>query len=675
MNLEGRILGNRYEIIEKIGNGGMATVYKAKCHILKREVAVKILRDEFTTDNEFIKRFNIEAQSVASLTHPNIVSIYDVGHEGNLYYIVMELVKGKTLKDIIVEEGKLPWKWSVKIAVQIASALEKAHKNNIIHRDIKPHNIIITEEGVAKVADFGIAKAVSNSTITAFGATIGSVHYFSPEHAKGGFTDAKSDLYSLGVVLYEMITGKVPFDADTPVSVALKHMQEEPVEPIILNSTVPVRLNKIILKAMQKDANLRYASATEMMADLEAVLKNPSATVLDSNQDTFATQRVSINYEDKKEKANENDKKGKFAKIKKFFNEHKALKVISIILALILVFVLSMVGTFWALSSGGDKTKEVQIPDLRGLTVEQAKAEASNLGLTIKELEPKFDVEIPEGQIISQEPKYQNPYNVNVGSEIGVTVSKGQELVKVPKLVGETRDDANRMLRELGFVPEFKEEYNDEVEKGYIVKQDIAEDEEILAGSKITLEVSAGIEQFEVPNLIGMSEEDAKKAILDANLKWKSTVKISDSSKPNGQVVDQNVSAESVVDKGTEITITVNEFNETKIAKLIIKNISELTKYEPEYNIEDIIDETTGEVTKKETLKPAGNVRVVVYIDGESTPTIDTSVPRNNKDDVEVGEFYGKDSVTVKVELTWEGGSRKITKDFNFNSGVNLEVQ
>ena len=225
MNLEGRLLGNRYEILENIGNGGMATVYKAKCHVLNRYVAVKVLRDEFTTDGEFVKRFNTEAQSAASLTHPNIVSVYDVGSEGDIHYIVMELIKGKTLKEIINEDGALSWKWSVNVAIQIASALETAHKNNIIHRDIKPHNIIITEDGIAKVTDFGIAKAVSNSTITAFGTTIGSVHYFSPEHARGGYTDAKSDLYSLGVVLYEMVTGQVPFNADTPVSVALKHMQ------------------------------------------------------------------------------------------------------------------------------------------------------------------------------------------------------------------------------------------------------------------------------------------------------------------------------------------------------------------------------------------------------------------------------------------------------------------
>ena len=285
MNLEGKLLGNRYEIIEKVGNGGMATVYKATDKVLKRYVAVKILRDEFTTDEEFIKRFEVEAQSVARLTHPNIVSIYDVGVDGNLYYIVMELIQGKTLKEIILEEKRtITLKWSVNVAIQIASALEMAHKNNIIHRDIKPHNIIITEDGVAKVTDFGIAKAVSNSTITAFGTTIGSVHYFSPEHARGGFTDAKSDLYSLGVVMYEMVTGRVPFDADTPVSVALKHMQEQPEEPIEVNPNVPIAINKIIMRALQKDTTLRYQTATEMLTDLRKALKNPNGDFVDDKE-------------------------------------------------------------------------------------------------------------------------------------------------------------------------------------------------------------------------------------------------------------------------------------------------------------------------------------------------------------------------------------------------------
>ena len=307
MNLIGKMLDNRYEILEKIGVGGMATVYKAKCHVLNRFVAIKILKDEFTTDSDFIKKFNTEAQSAASLTHPNIVSIFDVGNEGNLYYIVMELIQGKTLKEIITEDGKLSWKWSVNIAIQIASALETAHKNNIIHRDIKPHNIIITEDGMAKVTDFGIAKAVSNSTITAFGTTIGSVHYFSPEHARGGFTDAKSDLYSLGVVMYEMLTGKVPFDADTPVSVALKQVQEEPVDPITYNKDIPISVNRIILKAMQKDPNLRYQSATEMLKDLSMALKRPNEdfVVLALQDDDSPTQKIPTIYDLEMEENND----------------------------------------------------------------------------------------------------------------------------------------------------------------------------------------------------------------------------------------------------------------------------------------------------------------------------------------------------------------------------------
>ena len=331
MNLIGKMLNNRYEVLEKIGNGGMATVYKAKCHVLNRYVAIKILKDEFTTDSEFIRKFNTEAQSAAALAHPNIVQIYDVCSEDNLYYIVMELIQGKTLKEIITEDGILSWKWSVNIAIQIASALEIAHKNSIIHRDIKPHNIIITEDGMAKVTDFGIAKAVSNSTITAFGTTIGSVHYFSPEHARGGFTDAKSDLYSLGIVMYEMLTARVPFDADTPVSVALKQVQEEPTDPMRYNENIPISINRIILKAMQKDPNLRYQNASEMIKDLTIALKRPNEdfVVLATRSDDSPTQKIPTLYEIEMEKSNdrkapkigeESSKKAKSTnKVKSFF--------------------------------------------------------------------------------------------------------------------------------------------------------------------------------------------------------------------------------------------------------------------------------------------------------------------------------------------------------------------
>lgn len=514
MSLEGRVLGGRYELIEKIGNGGMATVYKARCHVLKRDVAVKILRDEFTTDEEFIKRFNIEAQAIACFTHPNIVSVYDVGHEGNLYYIVMELVKGKTLKEIIIEDGKLGWKWSVKIAIQIASALEAAHKQNIVHRDIKPHNIIITEDGIAKVTDFGIAKAVSNSTMTAFGTTIGSVHYFSPEHARGSMTDAKSDLYSLGVVLYEMVTGRVPFDADTPVSVALKHMQEEPVPPITINPDLPESVNNIILKAMQKDANARYQTATEMISDLNLALKNPDSKVVNvSDTRVFEeTKKIDISEIQEKETirhSKNGEKKKKFAKMREFFEKHPILKVATMISVGLLVLILTFIIATFIMSMGD--ADPVQVPDLVGMTLEEAEKEAEKVKLKVEKSEEKYDKEVEEGKIISQDPKYQENYTMLQGKTINVVISLGQEMVKVPKVKGMKQDEANKVLKEAKLTVKIEKEYSDEVEAGYVIKQQYDEDEEILAGETITITVSSGIEQIEVPDLTRKNRRRGKK--------------------------------------------------------------------------------------------------------------------------------------------------------------------
>ena len=417
MNLIGKMLNNRYEVLEKVGNGGMATVYKAKCHILNRYVAVKVLKDEFTTDSEFIKKFNTEAQSAAGLNHPNIVSVFDVCNEDNLYYIVMELIQGKTLKEIIIEDGRLSWKWSVNIAIQIASALEVAHKNNIIHRDIKPHNIIITEDGIAKVTDFGIAKAVSNSTITAFGTTIGSVHYFSPEHARGGYTDAKSDLYSLGIVMYEMLTGKVPFDADTPVSVALKQVQEEPIDPMKYNDTIPVSVNRIILKAMQKDPNLRYQNATEMLRDLSLALKKPNEdfVVLATRSDDSPTQKIPTIYELEMEKNNdrkaprinkeEQTTKKKENKIKAFYQKHKWAEVATVIVIAMILFAIAMFATIATLT---DRPDQASMPNLVGneegigrVKKDDAIKQLNDLGFENISIEEEYNDTVEEGYVRS----------------------------------------------------------------------------------------------------------------------------------------------------------------------------------------------------------------------------------------------------------------------------------
>ena len=615
MILEGKLLGNRYEIIEKVGNGGMATVYKAEDKVLKRYVAVKILRDEFTTDEEFIKRFEVEAQSAARLTHPNIVSIYDVGVEDNLYYIVMELIQGKTLKEIIVEEkGPLPWKWSVNVAIQIASALEMAHKNNIIHRDIKPHNIIITEDGIAKVTDFGIAKAVSNSTITAFGTTIGSVHYFSPEHARGGYTDAKSDLYSLGVVMYEMVTGRVPFDADTPVSVALKHMQEEPEEPIELNPNLPVAVNKIIMKALKKDVTLRYQTASDMLGDLRRALKNPNGDFVEEKDydNTAKTQKINTDlYGNIDDGSEQNKKRKKEGKLKRFIKNHKAL---SIIIGLILLFALSLGGTMAVLNI--TNPAEVQVPNLVGLSKEEAQQETENAKLKFEVASEEYNKDVPEGYVISQDPKYIDNYSVKEGETIRVVISKGQEKTTVPKVVGMTLEEAQKALEEANLKAEVVEETSKTVEAGYVISQEVEAEEEAFAGDTIKIHVSTGtgIKEVTVQSVVGQSEANAKSTLTGLGLKVNVAYE-EDTSKDDGVVLRQSIDGGKTVEEGTTITITVNKIEEMKEVSVNI-NVKSLLKG-------DIYEKEDGNTTEQKVKNV--KLRVVVGTDTIYNQTVEAS--------------------------------------------------
>ncbi len=568
MNIEGKLLGGRYEIIEKVGNGGMATVYRANDKILKRDVAVKILRDEFTTDEEFIKRFEVEAQSAARLAHANIVSIYDVGVEDNLYFIVMELIKGKTLKEIIIEEhGPLPWKWSVNVAIQIASALEMAHKNNIVHRDIKPHNIIITEDGVAKVTDFGIAKAVSNSTITAFGKTIGSVHYFSPEHAKGGFTDNKSDLYSLGVVMYEMMTGKVPFDADTPVSIALKHMQEDPIEPIELNKNIPTSINKIIMKALQKDTRLRYQTAGEMLQDLKQALKDPDGDFVEEIDDDPTARTQVINTKmygtiDEERPVRPRTKKNQKEdnKFISFIKEHKKL---STFIGIILLFMLSLGGTLGVLNI--TNPPEVELPNVVGLSKEEAQKDIEDAKLKFEVEKEEYNKDVPEGFVISQNPIYMEKYNkVKQNSTVKVVISKGQEKTKVPKVVGMKQDEAVKALEDANLKAEIITDTSKTVEAGYVISQETEADADAFAGDTVKIHVSigTGIKQINVVGVIGKTEADAKKQLEDLGLKV--TISYQDATSDDGKVTKQSIEEGKVVDEGTVVTLTVNKVAQTK---------------------------------------------------------------------------------------------------------------
>ncbi len=681
MNLIGKMLNNRYEVLEKIGNGGMALVYKAKCHILNRYVAVKVLKDEFTTDSEFIKKFNTEAQSAASLNHPNIVSIFDVCNEDNLYYIVMELIQGKTLKEIITEDGRLSWKWSVNIAIQIASALEMAHKNNIIHRDIKPHNIIITEDGIAKVTDFGIAKAVSNSTITAFGTTIGSVHYFSPEHARGGYTDAKSDLYSLGIVMYEMLTGKVPFDADTPVSVALKQVQEEPVDPMRYNDTIPVSVNRIILKAMQKDPNLRYQNATEMLRDLSLALKKPNEdfVVLATRSDDSPTQKIPTIYELEMEKNNdrkaprvnqeENASRKKENKVKAFYLKHKWAGPVTGVLVAILLFILAMSGTIALLN--GNRPDQVAMPNLIGtadglgrVKKEDAVKQLEELGFKEIKFEEEYSDTVEEGYIIKQTPEYAgDEFRINVTEKIILVVSKGQKIVTLPKkMVGKKYEDVTKELDNLELKYEPIEENSETVEAGVVIAVNPEEGEEITAATVVQLTVSIGsaFKDVPVPSVLNQAEGIAVQTLSDLGL----VVNVNyeeNASKSDGVVISQSVSGGKTLKEGDSIELIVNK-QPAKSTLTVNVNLKSLTNYtEPEPVVSETVDESGNTVTTTNT--PQVEKATLVLEVGEDTILSD-SYPMNKTDITKSWTTSGVKILKVKVN-----GVTKYEQTVDFNKG------
>ena len=664
MNIEGKLLGSRYEIIEKVGNGGMATVYRATDKVLKRDVAVKILRDEFTTDEEFIRRFEVEAQSAARLTNANIVSVYDVGVDGNLYYIVMELIQGKTLKEIIIKEGgPLPWKWSINVAIQIASALEVAHRNNIIHRDIKPHNIIITEDGVAKVTDFGIAKAVSNSTITAFGTTIGSVHYFSPEHARGGLTDAKSDLYSLGVVMYEMVTGKVPFDADTPVSVALKHMQEMPQEPIELNPNIPMSVNKIIMKALQKDTNLRYQSATEMLEDLNMCLKNPEGDFVEELEydETAKTQVINTSRIQEEAKKDKNLKGKKENKFKRFIKNHKAL---STVIGLILLFSVSLGGTMGVLSL--TNPPEVEMPKVIGMTKDEAQKAIEDAKLIFEVEKEEYSKDVEEGKVISQDPTYMERFNkVKQGSTVKVVISKGQEKTKVPKVIGMKQDEAVKALEDAKLKVEVIEEPSKKVQEGYVISQETDAETETLAGETVKIHVSTGVEKASVPDVIGNSEADAKKS-LEALGFVVATTTSEDSSKATGVVLKQSIDSGKSVEKGTSITITVNSYEESK-SMTVNMNIKSITGG---YTEQQPNTENTENSTSSSTTTTPKTVSITLKA-GNTTVYSDSGVDKNTTNKSTTINGKGSENLTLTITDS-NGGSWTRTKTVNFNNDTSV---
>ncbi len=568
----GMFIGERYEIIEHIGSGGMADVYKAKCHRLNRFVAIKILKPEYSSDKNFVTKFRGEAQSCAGLTHPNIVGVFDVGDDGDLHYIVMELVEGITLKRFIERKGQLDVKEAVGIAIQIAQGLDVAHQNHVIHRDIKPQNIIISREGKVKVADFGIAKAATTNTINQ--SAVGSVHYLSPEQARGGYSDERSDIYSLGISMYEMLAGAVPFSGDNSVSVALLHIQAEATPLSEVNPGVTPSVEKIVQKCMQKKPERRYMSAAELIHDLKAAIMNPTgdfvkvASVIVTDSPTRNMTQEEIHQIKSASKANkyfddeEEEYRAPVSRSRKVdFDDddddldsinskwEKVLLVGSIILVLLLMagiiwLVLHFAGLLGQQNEGPivnttntpTPTVEVTLPpktagmlNLIGQDYEVAmqKLEALDLQLVIDFDEAtEYSEDYPAGVVIDQTPSYGA--ELGVGDPVYLIISIGKENILIEDYKGYTKAQINNVLGE-SLTLKYKYEQNEEVDEDCVIRTEPEKGTKVPAGSTITVYLSLGGNKVvEVPNVVGKTESDAKAEILAAELKYSVTSEYSD---------------------------------------------------------------------------------------------------------------------------------------------------
>ncbi len=584
----GMFVADRYEIIGKIGAGGMSDVYKARDHILGRNVAIKVLKQEFSEDVNFVMKFRTEAQSAAGLEHPNIVNIYDVGSESGIHYIVMEYVEGVTLKTYIEKKGRLTYKEAVSIAIQVGRGMEAAHAKNIIHRDIKPQNILISTEGKAKVTDFGIARAVSNNTISAD--VMGSVHYASPEQARNGFVNDKSDIYSLGIVMYEMVTGRVPFDGDTTVSIAIQHLQEEMKAPGIFAPDLPVSLEKIILKCTQKSPDRRYANTSELLADLKQALVHPNTDFVkmpDGNQNrtrvisdgevkeikNARAAQLEEPEEDYEDGEPEEEGEG-------FLNPRleKAVTIGGIVAAVIIVGIViyligSIVGVFGGSSDkkkkedadtekhsviNTEKTEKEQVSMIKitGKSFEDAKSELSRLKLGIKEEGSKASDEYEKGLIMSQD--VAEGELVDINTTIHVYTSLGQGEVTVPEVKGYDSDAAIELLKEKGFNPDRQYENSDTVASGKVISQSPEGGSSAKKGDTVVIKVSQGKEAVKVPDVRNRPKDEAVGILQQAGLTVTSTTTANSDTIPEGNVIDQSIVPEKYVDQGTGITLTVS---------------------------------------------------------------------------------------------------------------------
>lgn len=552
----GKIIDGRYEIIEEVGRGGMAIVYLAKCLVLNRYVAIKVLRPEYREDEEFIKRFKIEAQSAGNLSHQNIVSVYDVGNENDIEYIVMEYVEGITLKQYLSAKGVLPEKEAVDFASQICSGLEYAHKKGIIHKDIKPENILITKEGILKITDFGIAKALNQGTITTGGMAMGSVHYFSPEQARGSFVDAKTDIYSLGVILYEMATGRRPFDGNSAISVAMQHIESEPVRPAIINPAISPSLDAVILKAMRKDTYERYQSATQMLIDLKKVSVGSGVNHTDVKKPDTDTPKKP----EEEEGVRRVHQPAKKAQAKKNKKKNDTLSIIAgIAAAVVLVVVLAAiyVGVF---RQGG--ANEIKAPDFVGLTYEEVLDVLEQKEYKKLSVVSTDNTKIPEdieGVVKEQTPKADK--NIKNTATIKLLFGDAEkEKVRIPDVEGRTESDAISALEKEGFIVKIDYEASEEIPEERVVRTSPAANSEVDPESEITIYLSSGTEDkyTRVPSLLGKTEAEAESILQEADLVLGGTKSVSDDAK-KGTIVAQSRDEGDRVEKGSAIDVEISK--------------------------------------------------------------------------------------------------------------------
>ena len=641
----GKMLDNRYEILERIGTGGMAIVYKAKCHRLNRLVAIKILKSDLAQNEEFRRRFNAESQAVAQLSHPNIVSVYDVSRGGDMEYIVMELIDGITLKQYMEKRGQLNWRESLHFITQIMRGLSHAHSRGIIHRDIKPQNIMVLRDGSVKVADFGIA-CLADSAQTLTQEALGSVHYISPEQARGDRPDARSDIYSSGVVLYEMLTGRLPFEGESAVSVAIQHLSSIPLAPREINPDIPEQLELICMKAMAPDLEHRYQSADAMIADLEAFRKNPEVEMkfdlsdlrpeendeptrtirtMPSHTVTIPVHQPERNYprrerdEDEEPRRAGNGKRGVLV---------GAATVAAV--AVVIVLFKTILGSF-----APAVVDQYQVPDLYNMTIEEAENDPRIEGVfEIQKAGSEFSADVPEGHILRQDPKKDE---TRKGSQlvIQVWVSAGEETGEVPDLENKSEQDARILLEKLNKeynleltveAPEELKQFSEEITEGYVIKTEPAQGEILKKGDTVKLILSKGpdIKPVTVLPFVGMSIDSVLSQLESYKLTCDAAdVEVVDSDKPGGTIVWQSPASGETVPEWTTIKFRVSAGLASSALPITVdipqngKDIVKVEIYvgdEPNPQYSETVYEADGAVST--TLYGTGRKMVKVYFDG-----------------------------------------------------------